>query len=119
MVSMFAGVCGLAIVFFAFCGWYGLRSYKEYGPKSVIIMYAINAGFAAIYAIAMSTIIKNADNTIIFGYFVDSSGRTNFGYIDLSSLKDQTTMILSAIYGAVFTALNVIYFKKRAHLFKK
>ncbi len=92
------GVLVIALAAFGFYTAYCLLVKKKGAPKLLYIMYAANIVITLGYNIAAYAVLKSG------GPIVDASAVL-------------TTGIVGAVFGGIMLMVNMIYYKKREHLF--
>lgn len=92
------GIVLIALAVFAIVTRMQLAGYRKNGPKFYLLLLVVNIAASLIYVIAGCSVINAAVSGAV-------------------SLSDFSTYIPTLIVNGVLLAVNVVYFKKRAHLF--
>lgn len=102
------GVLLIAIAVLCIVTRFKLASYKKTGPFLLYCVYGANILANLIYAIGMHVVMSGSK------YMIEIS---DFGFIYVNGYAARDSSIVYCIITAVILCLNIVYFKKRAHLF--
>lgn len=118
-LNIFSGLALIGYSVIGFMAWYGLKNYKENGPKFLISLYVIDIAVSVIYMMAFSSIISAADVGVIYGEAYQVGENMYTPYIDLQASGNTLSSFPSIIYSVAMAIYNYKYFKEREDLFIK